>query len=162
MSAVTALAEIDPQDVLPIILQLKSAVRGVQRFTQVKIFSYIRFFDQLWCTTANCAEYVGANSHTRIKKGLFASMFAIRLFGAWMDDRIERPMQRVLVVTLIFYLGVIYRRREELRVGRLWIHGSAYENVCHISTGILASNRSYVQVIFQVFRYIYIGTCLQR
>ena len=33
IAAVAALAEIDHQDVLPVILQLKSTVRGVQRFS---------------------------------------------------------------------------------------------------------------------------------
>ena len=104
ISAVAALAEIDPQDVLPVVLQLESAVRGVQRFTQVKAPSYVRVFNQLW---QRIAPRVWVRAlYARFKTGLFVSVFTVGFLGAalcaWMDDRITKLVRGVLFVTMMF------------------------------------------------------------
>ena len=105
ISAVAALAGIDPQDVLPIVLQLESAARGIQRFTQVKIPSHVRVLTQLSQRIAS-REWMRA-LYTWIKTRIIISTFAIGVLTACLcvlvDNGIARLVKRGLVLVLVYF-----------------------------------------------------------
>lgn len=101
IAAIAALADVDPQDVLPVVLWLEGTVRGVERFTQVRVPGYVGVLRRTWRRITWPGDWAGA-LWTRVKMGLF---FCVVLIGFWVTGGIAWLVRRVLVLALVLALG---------------------------------------------------------
>ena len=102
IAAVAALAEIEPQDVLTVVLWLETAVRAAERFRQVQMPGYVGVAGRVW-RGIGPTMWVDA-LYARVKTGLSVAAFAggvIVLLGAWMDEGVRRLVMGLLVGMLL-------------------------------------------------------------
>ena len=102
IAAVAALAEIEPQDVLTVVLWLEEAVRATERFRLVQMPGYVGVAERVWRGFAP-TMWVDA-LYARVKTGLLVAAFAVGLvvlLGAWMNEGVRWLMMGVLVVVLL-------------------------------------------------------------
>ena len=106
IAAVAALADVDLQDVLPIVPGLEGTERGVERFTQVQVPGYVGAFNRPWQRIVSLRFWAGA-LWTRVKIGLFFCLlwisFLLTGLDALMDYGIVRFMRRVLIVAMVYF-----------------------------------------------------------
>ncbi|KAL9065118.1 MAG: hypothetical protein Q9161_008436 [Pseudevernia consocians] len=102
IAAVAALAEIEPRDVLTVVLWLEEAVRAAERFQLVQMPGYVEVAGRVWRGFAP-TMWVDA-LYARVKTGVSVAAFAVGvvvLLGAWMNKGVRWLMMGVLVVMLL-------------------------------------------------------------